>query len=181
MVYQKIVIIFISIMIALPAWAGSINRELIIAAGKGDITTVESLIGKGADVNARDAEDWTALMLAGKGGHTGVVKAVLEKDAKVNMKNVYGFTALMWAAKGGHTDTVKAMLDKGADVSIKNMGGLTALIYAASEGHMNIAELLKAKSGKSDRRAKNKIAFLKKTVKPQPHKDGPPRWFRFGK
>lgn len=181
MVCQKIIMLSISIMIALPAWAGNINRELIIAAGKGDINTVENLIGKGANVNARDVEDWTALMLAGKGGHTGVVKAVLKRGAKVNMKNIYGFTALMWAAKGGHTDTVKAMLDKGADVSIKNMGGLTALIYAASEGHTDIAELLKTGNGNSDRKTKNKIAFLKKTAKPRSNKAGPSRWLRFGK
>jgi ankyrin repeat protein len=172
MVCQKIIIFSISIMIALPVWAGNINSELIAAAGKGDITTVEDLIAKGANVNARNAEDWTALMLAGKGGHTGVVKAVLEKGAKVNMKNIYGFTALMWAAKGGHTDTVKTMLDKGADVNIKNMGGLTALIYAASEGHTDTVEVLKARSGNSNRKTKDKIAFLKKTAKPHSHKVG---------
>jgi ankyrin repeat protein len=62
---------------------------------------VKALIDKGADVNAKDKDGQTALMLAAGGGYTEIVKALIEKGADVNAKNNTGDTALSLAKKGG--------------------------------------------------------------------------------
>lgn len=43
---------------------GASNQDLIDAAGKGDLETVKRLLANGADVNAKDNDGKTALMVA---------------------------------------------------------------------------------------------------------------------
>jgi ankyrin repeat protein len=92
-----------------------------------------ALAKKGADLNARDKDDRTALMRAAEAGNTDEVKALIAAGADVNAKvqaqsaastiihkrvpSVYtlGQTALMLASAEGHADVVKLLLDAGAN------------------------------------------------------------------
>ena len=68
-------------------------QDLIRAAKKGDISTVQTLLAKGAEVNAKDAKiagGWTALIYAAQFGHLAIVQALLAKGADVNAKLVGG-------------------------------------------------------------------------------------------
>ena len=53
------------------------KTDIIRAAGKGQIAVVKCLIKKGANVNAKDNEGWTALKIASQDGHVGVVQILL--------------------------------------------------------------------------------------------------------
>lgn len=60
---------------ALPA---DLNERMLNAAMKGDTATVDSLVAKGADVNAKGQySGWTALILASKKGEVGLVNLLL--------------------------------------------------------------------------------------------------------
>jgi hypothetical protein len=61
-----------------------------VEAGKGDWSTVRSLLSKGADVNARDSIGHTALMWAAWQGDTPTAKALLDKGADVNVRDTDG-------------------------------------------------------------------------------------------
>ena len=56
-------------------------------AGRGDPAAVEALLDRGADVDAKDIDGRTALMLAIQNGHLDVVKALIAKGADVNAKD----------------------------------------------------------------------------------------------
>ena len=62
------------------SYAG-INEELWSAARDGNTGRVKALLGKGADVNAKDSEGNTALMLAVKGGHGEIIKLLKQHTA----------------------------------------------------------------------------------------------------
>ena len=135
------------------------------AAEHGHKATVEALLDKGADMNAKAKNDDTALSLATAGSHTAIVtlleatpkllKAATANDAsKVNealtegadkdAKDSAGWTALMWGAWNGHEDIVQALIDEGADVNALSTAGSTALKLATVKGHGAIVTLLKA-------------------------------------
>jgi len=54
---------------------------LITAAREGYTETVETLLTKGADVNAK-SKGWTALMAAAQKGHTKIVRLLKQAGAK---------------------------------------------------------------------------------------------------
>ena len=70
------------------------SKELLDAVKSGDVSKVSSLL-PGADVNMRDAEGDTLLMVAANTGNLAMVKALLAAGADINATNEVGWTPLM--------------------------------------------------------------------------------------
>ena len=120
------------------------RTALMRAAWEGDTETVEHLLSNGAEVNAKDNNGWTALMVAaGQGYIIKNVQVLLANGAEVNAKNNGGVTALMVATGKGHTEAVQVLLANGAEVNAKSNKGATALMIAEVKGHTEIVNLLK--------------------------------------
>ena len=103
---------------------------LAAAIRDADAQAVGRLIEAGADVNARDAEGDTPLILAAFYAGPRCVELLLEKGADPNAANRSGVTALIRAA----TDYEKArlLIDAGAKVRVRTADlGITPLILAA--------------------------------------------------
>ena len=116
--------------------------ELFVAAWKGDLIKVQTLLEMGANPNAKDDNGWTPLHWAAQEGHVDVVRVLLERGANPNAKDEYGDTPLHNAAQKGHVEIVKLLLERGANPNAKNNYGWTPLHRAAQEGYFNIVELL---------------------------------------
>lgn len=102
----------------------------------GDFEMAELLIDSGANVNAKNNDNVTALKKASENGHLEIVKLLIDSGA--NGLN----RALMFASEKGHLEVVKYLIDKGADdLNI-------ALTSAAKNGHSEVAEFLKSKGAK---------------------------------
>jgi ankyrin repeat protein len=87
---------------------------LMHAAAIGSPEAVKLLLGSGADVNARNGVEATALILGA--GDAEKARMLVEKGADVNARSKLGRTPLMIAAGcDGCLATVKLLLDKGAD------------------------------------------------------------------
>ena len=89
-----------------------VNKGLLTAAEKGEVSKVRTLLEKEADVNVKDEFDRTALMLAAFGGHTEVVKVLLEAGADVNAKGKFGATALSFATERNHTEIIRLLKEE---------------------------------------------------------------------
>ena len=71
------------------------NAQLIQAAEKGNLQTVQTALANGADVNAKNIYGQTSLMIASVNGYTEIVRLLLEKGADVNAREVPGTIALI--------------------------------------------------------------------------------------
>ena len=123
-------------------------EDLFHAAFNGDAAAVQAWLANGADVNAKNDTESTALMEASFPGHLDVVQALLANGADVNAKNSEGWTALMGASYHDHLDVVQALLAKGADVNARDRdGGWTVLMWAsfAGAGNADVVQALLAK------------------------------------
>ena len=84
----------------------------------------------GADVNAKNGANNTALIYASIKGHESVVNELLRKKADVNVKNMAKGDALIYAVVGKKTKVVGALLKHGARVNDQYDDGKTALMMA---------------------------------------------------
>lgn len=112
-----------------PAWG--IHPPLHAAAIVGDAITVDFLLMKGADVNARDCYGRTACheaALSHRSGDMDIVKYLVDAHCDLEITDDAGETALHYAAGSLYPDmiTIELLLDKGADASAKNKKGETA-------------------------------------------------------
>jgi hypothetical protein len=98
---------------------------------------VQLLLSAGANVNAKNAQGETALMMFDDDATSDLVWDLLNAGAGVNLKNHSGATALMQIAVSNNLEALKTLLDAGAEVNTKDKQGRTALILAASEGLIN--------------------------------------------
>jgi ankyrin repeat protein len=112
-----------------PAGPG-LDADLLRAVRTGETGAARSLLRRGANANARDADGTTALMWAVARGDGGLMDALLEGGADVNARNKAGATALMWAV--GSRNSLERLLDRGADVRARAESGFTALTIAAN-------------------------------------------------
>jgi ankyrin repeat protein len=102
---------------------------LITAIRDADARCVRKLIENGADVNARDADGNTPLILASFYASPKCVELLLEKGADANATNKAGVTALIRAATD--YEKTRLLVDAGAKVRVRTGLGNTPLILAA--------------------------------------------------
>ena len=118
------------------------NIKLIRSSMFGNREAVKNLLKEGADVNAKNSDGYTALILASSNGRTEIVAMLLDAGANVNAKDEYNATALIKASSNGHKEIVEMLLEKGADVDAKTHNGSTALIKASENKHTEIVAML---------------------------------------
>jgi hypothetical protein len=94
---------------------------------------VRAAIDAGAEVNVRDEDGYTALILAARwNGNPEVVRVLLDAGAMVNARSNWGWTPLMYAARwNGNPDILQVLLDAGGEMSARTLDSRTALIYTA--------------------------------------------------
>ncbi len=123
------------------------SAELIEAVRAGDMASVRRLLAEGADVNSRDSEGATLLMLASHAGNLAMVLALIGAGAQVNACDERGWTPLMKAAYNadldrGFADVVQALIDAGANVEMPIGYGIRPLMLAAGYGETAVVETL---------------------------------------
>jgi hypothetical protein len=117
--------------------------EFILAAGQGDIATMELYLAAGEYIDIQDPSTGaTALMAAIHRGRIEAVRYLLAHGAQVNLRDVIGCTALMCAAHCGDCDVVRVLLAAGADREARNKDGFAAWDVAQKTGSAEAASLL---------------------------------------
>lgn len=112
------------------------------------------------EINLKNSEQDTALILAAGFGHSDIVEILLNADPKADIESraLYGKTALMVAAERGKVDSIKALLAASPKADVNAIGdeGWTALMYAVENNQVDTLEfLLTVDNPKVDLRAVN--------------------------
>ena len=133
------------------SWRG--QTPLMWAAAKGHPETMQALIDKGANVDARSTiikwerqrtdeprdkwlppGGWTPLLLAARESCVKCVDVLAAAGADVNIVDPEQHTALIVALINGHYDVAGRLIDHGADLDMQDQVGQTAL-WAAVDAH----------------------------------------------
>jgi len=100
------------------------------------------LMKLGADVNCRDINGRTPLMLAASMGRLYAVEILMKNFASCDLTDNFGWSALMFGVYYNHFDVVTHMLDNGVNPNMRSEQGLTALKIAQEHKRHKMIDLL---------------------------------------
>lgn len=103
---------------------------------------ISVLVRAGAELEARDVDGCTPLLLAARFEAPEAAAALLAAGAKVDAADNEGRTGLHWAADKGLLRTAKLLLEHGASRTAKDKAGRTPLTHAKRSGRERMVELL---------------------------------------
>jgi ankyrin repeat protein len=121
------------------------TRSVRDAAQRGDADAVRALLDAGADLEAEDPWQETALFAATQNGDLQTLQLLLDRGADPNHRNRRGQTPLMfavWCEDGRALEMIDRLLRAGADVDAKDEGGSTALNDAAGKIDPHLVRIL---------------------------------------
>ena len=127
--------------------AASVAAEkptLADAAEHGNRALIRTLLDRGADANATQADGMTALHWAVYNDDADTARLLVRSGANVNAANRYGVPPLSLACTNGNADLVKLLLEAGADANASLQGGETVLMTAARAGNLEAVKALLA-------------------------------------
>ena len=108
-----------------------------------NVQEIEEAIKNGANVNARNDDNQTALYYAAyRKNDVNVVELLLKHGADINARLDNDWTVLQLVSFCGYTKIVKVLLKYGADVNAVNKQGRTSLSWASDNGCSGVVELL---------------------------------------
>lgn len=112
----------------------------VIKAGR--LRIAESLIEAGADVNQKDDEGNTALLLAVKNGYSSLIDPLLNKNADIEATNNDEMSALKLAICYATASDVDLLVLRGANVNAAGENGYTSLMRAALRNDTDMMNVL---------------------------------------
>ena len=114
------------------------DRPLHRACLCGDAESVSRLLsGRATDVDARDMDGRTSLMVASAQGHRGIVETLLGAGARPECADNAKMTALMLACSEGKGEVATVLVEptrQAGALDLQDERGYTALMWSAEQG-----------------------------------------------
>ena len=120
---------------------GQVGLTLALQAGSLKVFDI-LLLGSNLQVDARNANDETPLMIAALRGHVGALRALIDRDADVNKT---GWTPLHYAGTGTQPqqpEIIAVLLENHAYIDAASPNGTTPLMMAVHYGTRESVQLL---------------------------------------
>src|SRR5688572_14793503 len=122
--------------------APAADLRLIDATKKLDVQAVRSLLAQRVDVNAPEADGFTALHWAAQRNDPQLVDLLIRAGANVKSSTRYNITPLYLASLNGNAAIIERLLNAGADPNGVTHEGQTMLMSAALSGKVDAVRLL---------------------------------------
>jgi len=121
------------------------------AVSAGNLAEIRRLVNARANVNARNDERLTPLMLAAHRGDANVIRYLLSKgaNARARQNQNHPRTALIYAVENGNVNSVRALI-RHSNLNVQDGNGRSALTTAASLNKKNLVRMLVRAGAKSN-------------------------------
>ncbi len=121
------------------------DKAFLRAAEQGDVPRLRVLLSQGANINATQQNDWTALMLAARDGRDHAAAFLIARHADVyHRTNIYyNYDALTLAAENGDIPLTKLLIAHRANVNAADNSGNTVLMQMLGNSNIPPAKRMK--------------------------------------
>jgi ankyrin repeat protein len=124
------------------------DRDPLKLYEKDSLQEINDDIANGANVNRKNRERWTPLIVAAHYNHDPeVLTALINAGADINARSIYGYTPLMTVVStNANPEATSAIINAGADVNVKDKDENTPIALAAryNSNPEVITDLIKA-------------------------------------
>ncbi|MEU7900045.1 ankyrin repeat domain-containing protein [Nonomuraea sp. NPDC049152] len=121
-----------------------LNGQLLTAAASGDAAAVREAVTEGADLEARDRQGRTALLLASAADHVEVAEILVAAGADPDALDAQHDTPWLVTGVTGSVAMLRVLLPANPDLTIRNRYGGVSIIPACERGHVDyVREVLK--------------------------------------
>jgi uncharacterized protein len=118
------------------------NESYLVAAAAGDLEGVRAALAEGADKNAVDREEATAILRAARAGHLDVVRALIAEGVDIDAQDQTCANPFIFGCLNDQLELVKIMVEAGTDLKrLTRMGG-NGLTPAAEKGFVELVRYL---------------------------------------
>ncbi|MFB7053062.1 ankyrin repeat domain-containing protein [Streptomyces vinaceus] len=114
----------------------AVDRELLDAARAGDAVAVRAAVEGGANVEVRDEELRTPLLLASLANHVEAARVLVAAGADVDAQDARQDSAWLVTGVTGSVAMLRVLLPAGPDLRRTNRFGGVAHIPASERGHV---------------------------------------------
>ena len=118
------------------------DEQLLQATQRGDKEAVLKLLQEGADINVRDVQGRTSVMIATYQHNTDIVRTLLQKGADINIRDNNKENPLLHAGAQGWLDILGLAIEANADTRLTNRFGGISIIPASERGHVEVVREL---------------------------------------
>jgi len=118
------------------------NSALHLACIGGNTQCIQVLIQLGANIELRNAKQWTPLDCAAAYGWEKAAKVLLEAGASVQPRGKIKVCALHLASQRGHVELIQLLLQWKADVTFRSADGRNALDFALDHSQRDCVHAL---------------------------------------
>jgi ankyrin repeat protein len=111
----------------------------------GDFKKVEEFLEMSppiVDIEEKNQNDKTAIIIASEEGHFKLVKFLLSKSANYEAQDDVGYTSLMYSCLNNHIKIVRILVYAGANVEEINNYNERALFISCIKNHIEIVKFL---------------------------------------
>ena len=126
------------------------GSPLIEAVKKQDVQAIRTLLTQKVDINAAEADGFTALHWAAQRNDLPLVDLLIGAGANAKASTRYDITPLYLAAVNGNAPMIDRLLKAGADPNGTSQEGQTMLMTAALSGKADAVRLLLTRGAKVD-------------------------------
>lgn len=131
------------------------NNNLLAAAAVGNVYKINAALKDGANIEAKNGDGYTSLMLSSWIGEIDAMKALLAANPKPTLEAKSSreeWTALTMAARAGDVEAVNMLLDEGANINTVDVARRTVLMSAAFMDQLDVVNVLLNRGAKIDTR-----------------------------
>ncbi|MDB4127739.1 ankyrin repeat domain-containing protein [bacterium] len=118
------------------------DEALLIAARKGDLEKVRTLLKAGVDPDTTSRNSYTALAYASIGGHLDIMKLLISENVDVNKAARFNKTPLLVTAGSSQIEAAKLLIANGAKTTSVQMQGAFSTHESCIWGQPEMLEFL---------------------------------------
>ncbi|MGW4032792.1 ankyrin repeat domain-containing protein [Streptomyces sp. NPDC004838] len=116
--------------------SSAVDSRLLEAARAGDADGVRAALADGAEIEARDEQSRTPLLLASLGDHVEAARVLVAAGADPDAQDGRADSAWLVTGVTGSVAMMRALLPARPDVALRNRFGGVSVIPASERGHV---------------------------------------------